>query len=144
MEFQGVVQLHSLYRLHQVIEYAETTVSDEEIAGDDTMQIIEKSLGDKIPIRIEVDGLSLSSDEDVLQGTEGEILNVVALLDKPALWTEPIQTLASEKQFRVFCRVEQVEPDWYPMKLIRVLQSISQNKAKEFNSNLESRRCSHG
>lgn len=45
LEFQGVVQLHSLYRLHQVIEYAETTVSDEEIAGDDTMQIIEKEFG---------------------------------------------------------------------------------------------------
>jgi len=86
----------------------------------------------------EVDGLSIDGDGRITEGTQGDAFNVVALLDETELWTEPIQTLASNNQFRIFCRVESIRPDWYPMKLIRVLESISSDLAENFNDDLES------
>jgi len=138
LEFRGTIRLHPLYRVFRAIEYIDTAAPDEADISEGEMQLIEESLGNKIPIEIEVDGLSIDGDGRISENTEGDAFNVVALLDETELWTEPIQTLASNKQFRIFCRVESIRPDWYPMKLIRVLESISSDLAENFNDDLES------
>lgn len=138
LEFRGTIRLHPLYRVFRAIEYIDTAAPDEADISEGEMQLIEESLGNKIPIEIEVDGLSIDRDGRISEGTQGDAFNVVALLDETELWTEPIQTLASNKQFRIFCRVESIRPDWYPMKLIRVLESISSDLAESFNEDLES------
>lgn len=138
LEFRGTIRLHPLYRVFRAIEYINTAAPDEADISEGDMQLIEESLGNKIPIEIEVDGLSIDGDRRISESTEGDAFNVVALLDETELWTEPIQTLASNKQFRIFCRVECIRPDWYPMKLIRVLESISPDLAENFNDDLES------
>lgn len=138
LEFRGTIRLHPLYRVFRAIEYIDTAAPDEADISEGEMQLIEESLGNKIPIEIEVDGLSIDEDGKISESSEGDAFNVVALLDETELWTEPIQTLASNKQFRIFCRVESIRPDWYPMKLIRVLESISSDLAENFNDDLES------
>jgi hypothetical protein len=138
LEFRGTIRLHPLYRVFRAIEYIDTAAPDEADISEGEMQLIEESLGNKIPIEIEVDGLSIDEDGRISESSEGDAFNVVALLDETELWTEPIQTLASNKQFRIFCRVESIRPDWYPMKLIRVLESISSDLAENFNDDLES------
>jgi len=138
VEFRGTIRLHPLYRVYRAIEYIDTAAPDEADISEGEMRLIEESLGNKIPIEIEVDGLSIDEAGGISEGTQGGPFNVVALLDETELWTEPIQTLASNKQFRIFCRVESIRPDWYPMKLIRVLESISSNLAENFNDDLES------
>lgn len=138
LEFRGTIQLHPLYRVYRAIEYIDTAAPDETVISEEDMQLIEESLGNKIPIEIEVDGLSIDESGSISEDSQGEAFNVVALLDETELWTEPIQTLASSKQFQVFCRVEDVRPNWYPMKLIRVLESISSDLAETFNEDLES------
>lgn len=138
LEFRGTIRLHPLYRVFRAIEYIDTAAPDEADISEGEMQLIEESLGNKIPIEIEVDGLSIYEDGKISESSEGDAFNVVALLDETELWTEPIQTLASNKQFRIFCRVESIRPDWYPMKLIRVLESISSDLAENFNDDLES------
>ena len=137
LEFRGTIRLHPLYRVFRAIEYIDTAAPDEAAISEGEKRLIEESLGNKIPIEIEVDGLSVDGDGMISEGTQGNPFNVVALLDETELWTEPIQTLASNKQFRIFCRVESIKPDWYPMKLIRVLESISPNLAENFNDDLE-------
>ena len=138
LELRGEIQLHPLYRVYKATKYIDDAAPEEDIAQEDTLQLIEGSLGEKIPIEIEVDGISIVGDNDEIHASSsGEHINVVALLDENDLWTEPIQTLASNKQFTVFCRVEQVRPNWYPMKLIRVLESISPDLADEYNMLLE-------
>jgi len=137
LELRGTIQLHPLYRVYRAIEYIDTAAPDESIIAEGDMQLIEESLGDKIPIEIEANGLSTDDSGDIQENSDGDVLNVVALLDESELWTEPIQTLASSKQFRVFCRVEAIRSNWYPMKLIRVLESISPNLAETYNKELE-------
>ena len=133
LEFRGTIRLHPLYRVFRAIEYIDTAAPDEADISEGEMQLIEESLGNKIPIEIEVDGLSIDEDGRISESSEGDAFNVVALLDETELWTEPIQTLASNKQFRIFCRVESIRPNWNPMKLIRVLESISSDLAENFN-----------
>lgn len=137
LELRGKIRLHPVYRVYRVIEYVENAAPEQQIEQEDTLQLIEDSLGEKIPVEIAVGGLSLTGDDEIKADSNGETINVVALLDKNELWTEPIQTLASNKQFRVYCRVEEVRPSWYPMKLIRVLESISPELADEYNTLLE-------
>jgi type II secretory pathway component PulJ len=138
MELRGTIQLHPLYKFYQAIKYISSAAPDETTISEGDMQLIEDSLGDKIPIKIEVDGLSIAEGGAIREGSQGETFNVVSLLDETELWTEPIQTLASNKVFRIYCRVEAVEPDWYPMKLTRVLESISPPLAEKFSEELES------
>ncbi|MDB2253478.1 hypothetical protein PM033_17290 [Halorubrum ezzemoulense] len=138
LEFRGTIRLHPLYRIYRAIEYIKTAVPDEADISEGDMQLIEESLGNKIPIEIEANELSIDENGDISENTQGDSFNIVALLDETELWTEPIQTLASSKQFRIFCRVESIRPNWYPMKLIRVLESISPNLAESFNKDLES------
>jgi hypothetical protein len=138
LEFRGTIRLHPLYRVYRAIEYIDTAAPDEADISEGDMRLIEESLGNKIPIEIEVNGLSIDGNGNISEDPQGDAFNVVALLDETELWTEPIQTLASSKQFRIFCRVESIRPDWYPMKLIRVLESISSDLAETFNEDLES------
>jgi hypothetical protein len=137
LEFSGTIQLHPLYRVYRAIKYINTAAPEEGIVANGDLQVIEESLGNKIPIEVEVDGLSLDENGDIREDSEGDPFNVVALLNKAELWTEPIQTLASNNQFRLFCRVESVKSNWYPMKLIRVMESISADLAEEYNAELE-------
>lgn len=137
LELRGTIQLHPLYRVYRAIEYIDTAAPEESIVAEGDLQVIEESLEDKIPVEIEVEGLSLDGDRGIRVDSEGDAFNVVALLDETELWTEAIQTLASSKQFRVFCRVEAVRSNWYPMKLIRVLESISADLAEKYNTELE-------
>nr|WP_152417976.1 hypothetical protein [Haloferax elongans] len=138
LEFRGTIQLHPLYRVYRAIEYINTAVPDETDISEGDMRLIEESLGNKIPIEIGVNGLSIDGNGSISGDSQGDSLNIVALLDESELWTEPIQTLASSKQYRIFCRVESIRPDWYPMKLVRVLESISSDLAETFNEDLES------
>ncbi len=139
LEIRGIIRLHPLYRVYRAIEYINTAAPEESIIAQEDLQVIEESLGDKIPVEIEVDGLSLDDGGNIRRDSEGDTFNIVTLLDETELWTEPIQTLASSKQFRVFCRVEAVQSNWYPMKLVRVLESISDDLAEEYNTELEGR-----
>ncbi|MDR5673642.1 hypothetical protein RH858_10875 [Halalkaliarchaeum sp. AArc-GB] len=138
LEFRGTIRLHPLYRVYRAIEYIDTAAPDEADISEGDLRLIEESLGNKIPIEIEVNGLSIDGSGNISEDSQGDAFNVVALLDETELWTEPIQTLASSRQFRIFCRVESIRPDWYPMKLIRVLESISSDLAETFNEDLES------
>lgn len=138
LEIRGTINLHSLYRIYRAIKYINAAAPDEADISEEDMQLIEEGLGNKIPIEIEVDGLFVDENGCISEDSQGAAFNVVALLDESELWTEPIQTLASGKQFQIFFRVESDRPDWYPMKLIRVLESISSDLAKTVNKDLDS------
>ena len=138
LEVRGNIQLHPLYRIYRAMKYINDASPEESIADEEVLRLIEESLGEKIPIEIELDGISITEDTNKIRAdSSGEDVNIVALLNENDLWTEPIQTLASNKQFTIFCRVEQTQPNWYPMKLIRVLESISPGLADEYNTLFE-------
>lgn len=124
LEICGTIQLHSLYRVYRAIEYIDTAVPEGSLVAEGDLRVIEESLRVKIPVEIEVDGLSLSDNGCIRVDSVENTSNIVALFDETWLWTGPIQTLVISKQFRVFCRVEAVQSNWDPMKLILVLESI--------------------
>lgn len=145
IELRVNVEANLLFRLYQTIDYFADSF-DEQIDSDteEILDLIETSLGNQIPVIGEavdyrvVDGdekeIKRCTDLDEEEEDDIEDLKVVTLLNLDSLWVDPIQSLFSEDGFVVYCRVEDVDIDsWYPLKVTRAIDSISESAAQEIN-----------
>lgn len=145
IELRVNVEANLLFRLYQTIDYFADSFDDQiDSDTEEILDLIETSLGNQIPVIGEaVDYKIVDEDEkeikrctDLDEEDEEDIedLKVVTLLNLDSLWIDPIQSLFSEDGFVVYCRVEDVDIDrWYPLKVTRAIDSLSESAAKELN-----------
>lgn len=146
VELRVSLSANLLFRLYQTIDYF-ADVFEEQIDSEteEMLELIESSLGNRIPVigkavdyRV-VGGegktvIKRSDDLDDGEVENAEDFEIVTLLNLDSLWVDPIQTLFSNERFVVYCRVEDVDLDqWYPLKVTRAINSLSEPTAKELN-----------
>lgn len=141
IEVHGTIQTHELYRVYKMIEYIES-VSSEDVTGEiEDVELIKETIGTKVPIELTVDEIAVEEENGNRLSTEDQndkqVLSLVGLLDEDKLPSDPVESLSSDKDFTAFCRVESTSPQWYPMKLIRLLRSLSKPAAESFNRRLK-------
>lgn len=146
VELRVNLSANLLFRLYQTIDYFADVFEDQiDSETEEMLELIESSLGNRIPVIgkavdyrvVRVDGKTTIKRGDDLNDEEeenAEDLEIVTLLNLDSLWVDPIQTLFSNERFVVYCRVEDVDLDqWYPLKVTRAINSVSEPAAKELN-----------
>jgi len=150
----GVLELkiefsaHELYHLYKAYRYIFDVLEDHVEEFDaEQKQIIElmgSLFGDQIPVVgeavnyrvVENEIRSLDTIED---DEEAEPLQIVGTLDPDMLWQEASTFLYEENQFTAYVRVPEAEfqNDWDPLKLTRVIRSISEEIGDSLSSMIE-------
>lgn len=145
IELRVNLSANLLFRLYQTIDYFSDAFEDE--IGPETeemLDLIETSLGNSIPVvgrasdyQVVDEGEKIIKRRDQVENDGEESaqdLEIVTLLNLDSLWVDPIQTLFSNDEFVIYCRVEAVDVDrWYPLKVTRAINSLSEETAKELN-----------
>lgn len=152
VELRVNLSANLLFRLYQTIDYFADVFEDQiDSETQEMMELIESSLGNRVPVIgkavdyrvVGVDGkTTIKRSDDLTDGEEknAKDLEIVTLLNLDSLWVDPIQTLFSNERFIVYCRVEDVDLDrWYPLKLTRAINSLSEPTAKELNQQFRQR-----
>lgn len=150
IELRVNLSANLLFRLYQTVDYFADAVEDEiDSETEEVLDLIETSLGNSIPVIgraidyrvVEENGAKVikhrsqidAGEEDADNGTT-QPLEIVTLLQLDNLWVDPIQTLFSNDEFVLYCRVEDVDiASWYPLKVTRAISSLSPETAEELH-----------
>jgi hypothetical protein len=145
VEIQVNLSANLLFRLYRTIDYFAEAFEDQiDSETEEMLELIGNSLGNRIPVvgkavdykvvDSEEDGKTIKRSCELSSEEDGEDLEVVTLLNLDSLWVDPIQTLFSNDRFVIYCRVENKDIDrWYPLKVTRAINSISEPTAQELN-----------
>lgn len=133
VEFSG----HELFHYYKAFQYLIDVVEGAEYEFDEQekqmIELMGSLFGDQIPVvgRLLnyqlVDGQIRKSKE--IGDEEGtEDLWIVGALDPDMLWQDPSQFLYDDNKFKAYVRLPEtrIQNDWDPLKLTRVIRSISE------------------
>lgn len=141
VEFSG----HELFHYYKAFQYLIDVAEDAEYEFDDqekqAIELMGSLFGDQIPVVGElenyvlVDGAIQEKDENV-DVEDAESIWIAGTLDPEMLWQEPSQFLYEENKFTAYVRVSeaQIQKDWDPIKLTRVIKSISKPIGNQLSS----------
>jgi hypothetical protein len=141
VEFSG----HELFHYYKAFQYLIDVAEDAEYEFDNqekqAIELMGSLFGDQIPVVGElenyvlVDGAIQEKDENG-DREDAESLWIAGTLDPEMLWQEPIQFLYEENEFTAYVRVSeaQIQKDWDPIKLTRVIKSISKPIGNQLSS----------
>ena len=145
VEIRVNLSANLLFRLYRTIDYFTGAFEDQiDSETEEMLELIGNSLDNRIPVigkavdykvvDSEEDGKTIKRSCELSSEEDGEDLEVVTLLNLDSLWVDPIQTLFSNDRFVIYCRVENKDIDrWYPLKVTRAINSISEPTAQELN-----------
>lgn len=148
VELRVNISANLLFRLYRTIDYfADAFEGQINSDTEEMLELIGSSLGNRIPVvgkavDYEVvddeDGQTIKRSTEIGDDEEAQDLGVVTLLNSDSLWVDPIQTLFNNDQFVIYCRVEEVDIDrWYPLKVTRAINSLSEPAAENLNREFE-------
>jgi hypothetical protein len=132
VEFSGHELFHYYKAFQYLIDVAEGAEYEFDNQEKQAIELMGSLFGDQIPVVGEledyvlVDGAIQEKDENAdIEGAES--LWIAGTLDPEMLWQEPSQFLYEENKFTAYVRVSeaQIQNDWDPIKLTRVIKSIS-------------------
>jgi len=141
VEFSG----HELFHYYKAFQYLIDVAEDAEYEFDNqekqAIELMGSLFGDQIPVIGElenyvlVDGAIQEKDENG-DREDAESLWIAGTLDPEMLWQEPSQFLYEENEFTAYVRVSeaQIQKDWDPIKLTRVIKSISKTIGNQLSS----------
>lgn len=148
MEVEIEFSAHELYHFYRAYQYLFDVFEEHvEELDQEQKQIVElmgSLFGDQIPVIGEavnyrvVDGEILSSD-CVSDEMEDEPLEIVGTLDPEMLWQDPSTFLYDENQFTAYVRIPDagLQEEWDPVKLTRVIRSISEEVGDRLSGMIE-------
>lgn len=126
---------HELFHYYKAFEYlidmaegAEYEFSDEE---KQIVELLGSLFGDQIPVVGELQGYRLVEGElrptEKVDEDESEPLLIVGNLDPDMMWQEASQFLFEDNQYTAYVRIPEpeIQNEWDPIKLTRVIRSIS-------------------
>lgn len=146
LELHVKIDVEDLYRWYRVMQYFHEVDSEElDAQTAETLELIEESFASKIPLICTPTELVLQDGEirekaltNDMEREESVELEIVTLLDETLLKVDPIQNLFGKKEFYLFCRIEETDIDhWYPLKLVRALESVAPDLAEALNRQFE-------
>jgi hypothetical protein len=142
VEFSG----HKLFHYYKAFQYLIDVAEGTEYAfTNQEKQVVElmgSLFGDQIPVVGELSNYKIV-DEQIHEREgdteEGEELWIAGTLDPDMLWQEPSQFLYENNNFTAYIRVPEarIQDDWDPLKLTRVIRSISQPIGDQLNGMLD-------
>jgi hypothetical protein len=154
LEEGGVMELdiefsaHELYHFYKAYQYLfdvfEEHVEEMDQEQKQIVELMGSLFGDQIPVVGEAANYRVVDDEirssDMIdEDSEAEPLEVVGTLDPDMLWQDPSTFLYEENQFTAYVRVPEAEfqDDWDPVKLTRVIRSISEDVGDKLSGMIE-------
>jgi len=154
LEEGGVMELdiefsaHELYHFYKAYQYLfdvfEEHVEEMDQEQKQIVELMGSLFGDQIPVVGEAANYRVVDDEirssDMIDdGLDSEPLQVVGTLDPDMLWQDPSTFLFEENQFTAYVRVPEAEfqDDWDPVKLTRVIRSISEDVGDKLSGMIE-------
>ena len=144
VEFSGHELFHYYKAFQYLIDVAEGAEHEFENKEKQMVELMGSLFGDQIPVVGKllnyklVDGEICNSGE-VIEEEDAEDLWIAGTLDPDMLWQEPSQFLYEENKFTAYVRVPdaQIQQDWDPLKLTRVIRSISEQIGDQLSSVIE-------
>ncbi|MXR52039.1 hypothetical protein GRX03_10565 [Halovenus sp. WSH3] len=126
---------HELFHYYKAFEYLIDMAEGAEYEfNDDEKQIVEllgSLFGEQIPVVGEVHGYRLVEGKlrptETVSEDESEPLLIVGTLDPDMMWQEASQFLFEDNQYTAYVRIPEpeIQDEWDPLKLTRVIRSIS-------------------
>lgn len=141
VEFSGHELFHYYKAFQYLIDIAEGAEYEFDNQEKQAIELMGSLFGDQIPVVGElenyvlVDGAIQEKDENG-DREDAESLWIAGTLDPEMLWQEPSQFLYEENKFTAYVRVSeaQIQKDWDPIKLTRVIKSISKPIGNQLSS----------
>lgn len=141
IEVHVKIEPHKLFKLIKIIEFVDDASPEDIDEESEEIGLIKESLGDKVPVTMTANGIGVTDGGELdLQGSNtnrDNNLKLVGLLDENNLFIDPNQSFSADKEFIAFCRVESTDFQWYPLKLVRMINTISKSVAGKFNKQFE-------
>jgi hypothetical protein len=142
VDFSGHKFFHYYKAFQYLIDVAEGTEYTFDNQEKQVVELMGSLFGDQIPVVGKLSNYKLV-DEQIHESEgdtdESEELWIAGTLDPDMLWQEPSQFLYENNNFTAYIRVPEarIQDDWDPLKLTRVIRSISQPIGDQLNRMLD-------
>ena len=144
VEFSGHESFHYYKAFDYLIDVAEDAEYEFDPEEKQAAELMGSLFGDQIPVVGKFQNYVIVDDEifnsaEVDDLEEAESLWIAGTLDPEMLWQDPGQFLYDDNDFTVFARVTkpEIQNDWDPIKLTRVIKSISNPIGNQLSSAID-------
>jgi hypothetical protein len=148
MEIEIEFSAHELYHFYRAYQYLfdvfEEHIEELDQEQKQIVELIGSLFGDQIPVVGEAVNYRVVDDEIlssnlVEDDMDDEPLEIVGTLNPEMLWQDPSTFLYEENQFTAYVRVPEakLQEEWDPVKLTRVIRSISEEVGDQLRGMIE-------